>query len=283
MRKIISTVMSFAIIASLAAGCGSNEKAGNTAGQTASSVAASTSANQKVNEYGWAVPEKTLEITAYQADKSNPDTVAKNIELMNQYLLERFNEANFLPLFYGIVPGDEKLDISLRSAAALIDRALNVEGMSYIPEIYYRYGMKNEAWKVLMELIDPGLPRREYPEVSFAVVSTYVMGLMGINAEGGNTVSTVSNLNNGVEWAEIRDMPIFNNEIAVRHTGNEITEFENRSGKSLIWKAAFNGKREHLMNNGQKTAAQSDLGLDGRPVSFLTLEVQPGKKHLVSV
>lgn len=91
MKKIISTVMSFALIASLAAGCGSNENAGNTNGQTPSSAAASTSANQKVNEYGWAVPEKTLEITAYQADKSNPDTVAKNTELINQYLLEKFN------------------------------------------------------------------------------------------------------------------------------------------------------------------------------------------------
>lgn len=194
-----------------------------------------------------------------------------------------YNEANFLPLFYGIVPTDEKLDISLRSAAALIDRSLNVEGMSYVPEIYYRYGMKNEAWKVLMELIHPELPRREYPEVSFAVVSTYVMGLMGINAERRNTVSTVSNLGSGVEWAEIRDMPILNNEIAVRHTGDEATEFENRTGRSLIWKVAFPGKREYLKHNGRKTATQSDIGLDGKPISFLTLEIEPGKKQVVSV
>ena len=46
----------------------------------------------------------------------------------------------------------------------------NVEVRSYYPEIAYRYERCDLGYSKLMELLDPTLPRREYPEVSYAAI-----------------------------------------------------------------------------------------------------------------
>lgn len=44
----------------------------------------------KVNEFGWEVPAKTLELT-YYVGQDNPDTAAKNSKEIGQYILDKFN------------------------------------------------------------------------------------------------------------------------------------------------------------------------------------------------
>lgn len=45
---------------------------------------------QKVNMFGWEIPEETIKFTAYMGS-DNPDNVAKNFAQMHDYLLENFN------------------------------------------------------------------------------------------------------------------------------------------------------------------------------------------------
>lgn len=43
------------------------------------------------NEYGWDIPEKTLEFSYYHKGEINPDDVKKNGELLQKYILDEFN------------------------------------------------------------------------------------------------------------------------------------------------------------------------------------------------
>jgi len=59
-------------------------------------------------------------------------------------------------------------------------RQINVEEESYIPEVLFRYGRPNAAYQVLFDLASPHKSRREYPEVSYAIVAAIICGAMGI-------------------------------------------------------------------------------------------------------
>jgi putative aldouronate transport system substrate-binding protein len=61
------------------------------AGCTSSEFNAEERVTQTINEYGWKVPEETLEINYYRAGSMNPDLFNKNAKLINEYLLEKFN------------------------------------------------------------------------------------------------------------------------------------------------------------------------------------------------
>ncbi len=195
---------------------------------------------------------------------------------------EYYSEANFLPLLYGIVTSGEKLEQAIRDTIKNKGGSMNVEGMSHVPEMYYRYGFRDEAYKALLKLIDPALERREYPEVSFCTVSSYVTGLMGINPTGRSKVSTLSNLNDQVAWAEIKALPIFNNLLSVKHAGPDSTEICSRSGESIRWKAVFRGASDFLYHNGKKTGAAAETDAMGNALSYIEVEVQPGESHNIS-
>lgn len=193
---------------------------------------------------------------------------------------EDYSESNFLSLLYGIATSKEKLGAALKNT--LNNGAKNVEGMTYIPELYYRYGLRDDGYKALLRLIDPGLHRREYPEVSFCAVSSFITGLMGINAEKGSQVSTTAYENKDVAWTEIRHMPIFQNEISIKHIGSTCTEFTNCAGDSLMWKAAFPEETSFLYHNGKKAPSLREMGADGIIKSCIAVKVCPGEKHTIS-
>lgn len=53
---------------------------------------------------------------------------------------------------------------------------------AYLPEVYYRNGMYERGFRSLMAQMDPGLHRREYPEVSYTAVG-HVLELNGVARE----------------------------------------------------------------------------------------------------
>ena len=76
------------------------------------------------------------------------------------------------------------VDPGAKTAAALDAlSARNVEVRSYYPEIAYRYERCETGYARLMELTDPALLRREYPEVSYAVLGAIAEGLMGVDPD----------------------------------------------------------------------------------------------------
>lgn len=94
MKKITSLLLIFMLVTAILAGCGSSNSTGKTdegSGNSATTTQEQSPKKLKVNEYGWAVPEKTLEFTYYHASKRNPDKEVEKLKIMNDYLLEKFN------------------------------------------------------------------------------------------------------------------------------------------------------------------------------------------------
>ncbi|GAB6926577.1 hypothetical protein JCM10914A_05600 [Paenibacillus sp. JCM 10914] len=189
-------------------------------------------------------------------------------------------EGTFLPLYYGAVRDQEKLHKALEDVK--INRVANVEGKTYLPDIFYRYGHNEEAFVELKELVDPSLDRRDYPEVSYCVIGSMAAGLMGIAANGVSEINTLPRLAHSLEWAEMGDIPILDRTITVKHKGNTESVVTLQSGSPMVWKAAFPGNVGTLYYNGTAVATKQELSEGGEPVSYITIEVAAGETHQVS-
>ncbi len=180
-------------------------------------------------------------------------------------------------LWFGIAEPGAKLERSLDAVSAS-----NVETSSYLPEIAYRYGRDDAGYKFVLQLTDPSLKRREYPEVSYAVVGAVAQGLMGITPDARHrTIETRSHLTVETAWASIANVPVFDNEITVRHDGKRESRFTNQRGPSVQWKAAFPGRRKVLLVDGKRRQAAPSLTPEGAQQSAVTVEVKPGATHTV--
>jgi hypothetical protein len=150
--------------------------------------------------------------------------------------------------------------------------------ISHYPEIFYRYGALEEANRIVLALSDPQTKRREYPEVSFAVIGALVNGLMGIEPlapEG--TVATLSRLTEKISWAEVQRLPILRNVIDVRHDKRNETVLSNRSGASLDWVAKFYGRSNRLWVDGEWIEAARGSDQAGNELAWVKVTVAPGK------
>ncbi|MGA2976977.1 MAG: hypothetical protein ABSF77_16845 [Spirochaetia bacterium] len=184
------------------------------------------------------------------------------------------------PLLSGIIEEGLKTDATLD--ALIRAEAPNVESRSYYPEVYYAYGRNGSAYRELMALVDPGLERREYPEVSFAVLGSIAAGLMGIEPDAReNLVATLPRLTRDTAWVELGSVAVMKNVINIRHEGTERSLCRNASGASFIWKAVFPGTLNTLIVDGQKTAATTGRGVNGQELSWVVVRMEPGESHTV--
>jgi hypothetical protein len=171
----------------------------------------------------------------------------------------------------------------------------SVEGQSHQAEILYRYGVPDVAYAQMMDLTREGRSRREYPEVSFSVIGAMVTGLMGITVDPvspfqaatergfvDRIVRTLPGLG-AIGWAELRNLPIRANEVAVRHEAGRKTVFTNQSGPALIWQAAFDGSHETLLVDGQPVRARMEKRPVGRTVSSARVTVGAGGTVTVEI
>lgn len=159
-----------------------------------------------------------------------------------------------------------------------------VETLSYIPEIEYRYGRDDTAYLWLMQLTDPNLKRREYPEVSYAVIRTVTLGTMGVFVDAPNhTVMTRSHLTPETPWATLRNIPALDGEITVRHQGAKATTFTLQKGSAVTWRASFPVSLPSLRVDGVRTPTRSAGSLNGHPETHITVPVRPGESHTVEV
>jgi hypothetical protein len=189
------------------------------------------------------------------------------------------------PLYCSLIDAGQKTEVALDEISARFpvdDEAVGgVEEGSYLPEILYRYGRADVAYRALQGLMAPTLKRREYPEVSFAAVGACATGLMGLSANSvRNTVDTFPQLS-AIEWVELKHVPIFANQASVRHVGNRKTTFTNESGTSLHWRASFPGRFEKLTVDGKQTTANSGTRLGGATETWILVTVDHGAKHTV--
>jgi hypothetical protein len=171
-----------------------------------------------------------------------------------------------------------------KALAGLLKRkAPNIEMESYLPEVYYRHGRDEAAYAEILKLSDPAKKRREYPEVPFALVGAIASGTMGVEPEAdGRTVATRSRLTEATAWAELLSVPVLGNVVDIRHEGRKRSALTNASGPTLAWRAAFDGRWKKLAVDGRPTTASQGTDEAGRDVSWVRVDVAPGRTVTVT-
>jgi hypothetical protein len=186
------------------------------------------------------------------------------------------------PLYFHLIPAGPRRDATIRRIIEAKPEGIEIE--SYLPEILYRYGQDDAAYARILALADPSKERREYPEVSFAVVGAIATGLMGAKPVTQAMIETRSGLTASTPWVELRGLPVFNSVVDVRHEGGRKTTLTVRSGGSFFWRAAFDGRWDELEVDGVKKRADgANVDEAGRPVSWVDLEMSAGKTVTVSL
>ncbi len=171
-----------------------------------------------------------------------------------------------------------------------------VEPESHYAEILYRYGDPAAAYAEIMDLTRAGRERREYPEVSYSVIGAIVNGLMGINVEPDvpikdlaqgkpfrTVVRTMPQLTAKTNWVELRNLPIGDGAVTVRHYGNRRTILINHEKTDLNWEAEFPGSFATLVVNGKLMNAHIEFRRLSHAVTWVRIQVKAGNSARVEV
>jgi len=206
------------------------------------------------------------------------------------WTLDTVTLENQFPLYFGLaetgIKADsliERLEQGLRNVQSSLFTGAGgpVESISYLPNIFYKYGRTEEAYRVLLILTDPNLKRRSYPEVSFTVVGNIGSGLMGIHPLiSKRTIQTLPQLPEhagGDTWAELRNVPVGENVISVMHRGNKETRLTNQSGPDLLWRASFMGNAEKIFVDNKPVVPKMSTTEEGIQEVWIDIAVKHGQ------
>jgi hypothetical protein len=183
-------------------------------------------------------------------------------------------------LYFGLLPAGTRRDATLKRI--LNRQPENIETESYLPEVFYTYGADEAAYVEILKLSDPAKKRREYPEVSFTLIGAITTGLMGIQPDARTrTVETRSRLIKETEWAELRNVPVFDGFIDVRHDGRHRTTCAVHSSSPIAWKAVIEGDWEELEVNGIARKALHGEDTAGRKISLVLVDLAAGERAVV--
>lgn len=164
-------------------------------------------------------------------------------------------------------------------------KQINIEEESYVPLTLFRYGRNEAAYQILADISSPQKKRREYPEVSYAVIAAIVSGVMGLSPGpmgGDYDVSTISRLPADHDQAALTGVPIRQNQLDVTQTGTSTTRLKNASGPALHWRAEFSGTLTNLKVDGKAVSAEHSTTPEGIAISWTDVTVAPGATATVS-
>ncbi len=185
------------------------------------------------------------------------------------------------PLYFGLIPAGPRRDATLRRIRDAVPEGIEIE--SYLPEILYRYGEDEVAYARILALADPAKERREYPEVPFAVVGAIATGLMGVRPDATvRTVETRSGLISETPWAELRNLPVFDGLVDIRHEARHSTTLTARSGGAFVWRAVFEGVWDELTVDGVARKAERGVDEAGRALSWVDVPMSATRQATVS-
>ncbi len=162
--------------------------------------------------------------------------------------------------------------------ASIQKDALNIEAQTYLPEVFYKHGRNDTAWKYLKQTLQS---RHNYPEVSFTCVGNIVSGLMGVRPDApAQTVATLPSLTDEVAWIDANHVAVGGHELRIRHDGRSKSTLENRRGPAITWLAQFPGNFVKLeVDDAARPASVTTL--NGRTVSGVTVTLAAGKSATV--
>jgi len=188
-------------------------------------------------------------------------------------------DTGILPLYYGLIIDPVKTERQLGRIADC--QSEFVEYLSYLPEIFYQYDRKEDAYRQLLRLTDPGLERREYPEIAFAVIAAFTTGLMGIKPLADQRmIITAPQLPESMapdSSARMDHVPVFGGEICVEHTGNRISRLSNQTGGPVLWQPEFAGSAAVILVDGKKVRTQRGTRRSGQPYVYVQVPLAEGQ------
>jgi hypothetical protein len=167
--------------------------------------------------------------------------------------------------------------------------APGIEEQSYRPEILFHLNAPEEAYAQILDLSRPDRERREYPEVSYAILGSVVTGMMGVNVVPAESpvadhmlsqnvvIQTLPRLSENTPEAALDRLPIRQNVIGVRHVRNRSSSITNESGPSFTWRAGFDGSIQHFLVNGKQVRAKAEQTTTGTTMSYVDVTLTPGK------
>lgn len=189
-------------------------------------------------------------------------------------------------LYWGIAENGPKTESAVKD---LVTEAKNhppcaVEKASHYAEVLYRYGELDAGYSVILDLARPGHCRQDYPEVSYSEIGAMTTGVMGVSMVPGapKVVETIPGLTAKTAWAELRNLPVGQNLVAIRHDALHKSTLTNLAGPALLWHAAFPGIHPQLLVDGKRAEAHTEKQL-GMAVSWVQIPVGSGDSAEVSV
>ncbi|REE69681.1 hypothetical protein A8990_13280 [Paenibacillus taihuensis] len=163
------------------------------------------------------------------------------------YHTDYYLSAQYMPVYFGLIASEAKrrmaVDDIIRNGVS------NVEEMSHLPDVYYVVGEKEEAYRVLLQLSDQQMERKEYPEVSYSVIGNVVTGLLGVRplAEQG-VVELAPGLPEDLKWVRASGIAVFNNLIDIE-IKDGLVSVRNSSGPVVRVRL---GEREFPIGEGEQ-------------------------------
>jgi hypothetical protein len=225
---------------------------------------------QFLNEYWWDKNKKEYKSVQY-VDKSFDYFMIGDDQAFLHYIL-----------YFDAIDDQVKISGLAKQYKENYEKLI-IEIKSYLPIIFYENGYSNLATKMIIDFCAPENERRDYPENSFTVIEHITRGLMGVQADAvKNTVATLPRLDKKDDWAEIKELSVLSNTIAVKHSGAYATTFKNITGTSLKWKACIPGNYKFLFINGIKQKCKIDFD-HGKPFSYILTEVKEGESSEVTI
>ena len=167
---------------------------------------------------------------------------------------------------------------------------VNIEGASYLPDLFFKYNMVDEGWK-WTEYIIGGCSKKhvvkrggtngDYPEVSFTLISNIVENIMGIEPNAPkHELSIVSRLPQEIKFLEVKNIHIGKNIITAKHIGTSKTILTNTQGKDINAYICFYGNEKQLLVNNKLEKAQNKV-FNGINVSYVKVNLSQGQEITV--
>jgi hypothetical protein len=156
----------------------------------------------------------------------------------------------------------------------------NIEAVTYLPEVFWRYGRDDAAYHWLRHAL---ASRDEYPEVSYTTVHHVAAGLLGLQARAAQGLArTASHLPGALPWIEADGIAVGGWRVRVRQDGHRQTTLRVTSGPgNLRWIAAVLGEHEFLSVDGRDVPASHQV-IDGRVHAVAEVEVPVGVTRTVT-
>jgi len=153
-----------------------------------------------------------------------------------------------------------------------------VEVLSYLPMLFYRYGYNQYAYDFLKRIYYD--KRRMYPEASCGAIEGIVHGMMGLEPSASeNKITTCPRLIPKTNWITVENIPVFSGLISVRHESSSKTSFANKSEKEITWRAAFQGAFQEIIVNGKAMPAEQFSDARGNIHSYVDIKVKAKSQH----